>query len=66
MKLFLGEEFEKHLMPYLISGLRKGVPSLFQNLVPLYSYPAKVNLNSLYLLSAVIGEHYRQHINEFC
>ncbi|MFH4976949.1 hypothetical protein AB6A40_003658 [Gnathostoma spinigerum] len=37
-----GTEFEKLLVPYLIQRLRKGVPSLFKNLVPLYSDQEKV------------------------
>ncbi|KAH7731728.1 N-alpha-acetyltransferase 15NatA auxiliary subunit isoform 2 [Aphelenchoides avenae] len=36
-----GEAFEKRLLPYLTNGLRKGVPSLFKNIVPLYSNSTK-------------------------
>uniref|UniRef100_A0A915BNH6 Acetyltransferase n=2 Tax=Parascaris univalens TaxID=6257 RepID=A0A915BNH6_PARUN len=39
-----GAEFEKQLVSYLIVGLRKGVPSLFKNLVPLYADCEKVQL----------------------
>lgn len=37
-----GVDFENQLVPYLITGLRKGVPSLFKNLVPLYVDNEKV------------------------
>ncbi|VDK71145.1 unnamed protein product [Anisakis simplex] len=39
-----GAEFEKQLLSYLVAGLRKGVPSLFKNLVPLYADNDKVQL----------------------
>ncbi|VDM38371.1 unnamed protein product [Toxocara canis] len=39
-----GAEFEKQLLNYLIGGLRKGIPSLFKNLLPLYADIEKVQL----------------------
>uniref|UniRef100_A0A0N5AFS7 N-alpha-acetyltransferase 16, NatA auxiliary subunit n=1 Tax=Syphacia muris TaxID=451379 RepID=A0A0N5AFS7_9BILA len=48
-----GSEFEALLVPYLIAGLRKGVPSLFKNLVPLYSDEEKVKFLGKLLIDFV-------------
>lgn len=37
-----GSAFEENVFTYLISCLRRGIPSLFKNLVLLYSDPQKV------------------------
>ncbi|ETN76335.1 tetratricopeptide repeat protein, partial [Necator americanus] len=39
-----GPELAHRLDEWIVRGLRKGVPSLFKNLVPLYSNPAKVTI----------------------
>jgi tetratricopeptide (TPR) repeat protein len=51
--IFEGEAFEQRLLPYLRTGLRKGVPSLFKNIVPLYSNQTKVQAIEILLLEFV-------------
>ncbi|VDP42125.1 unnamed protein product [Heligmosomoides polygyrus] len=48
-----GAELSCRLDDWIIKGLRKGVPSLFKNLVPLYSDPAKVAIVEKLLLDYV-------------
>uniref|UniRef100_A0A914XGM6 Uncharacterized protein n=1 Tax=Plectus sambesii TaxID=2011161 RepID=A0A914XGM6_9BILA len=48
-----GSRFEELLRPYLAAGLRKGVPSLFQNLRPLYNDPEKAALVEQMLLTFI-------------
>ena len=48
-----GGRFEDLLRPYLAAGLRKGVPSLFQNLRQLYSDPDKVRRSAAALIIVV-------------
>lgn len=40
--LLEGPELAHRLDEWIVRGLRKGVPSLFKNLVPLYNNPTKV------------------------
>lgn len=42
--LLEGLELSRRLDDWIVKGLRKGVPSLFKNLVPLYDSPAKVRV----------------------
>ncbi|VDM59394.1 unnamed protein product [Angiostrongylus costaricensis] len=42
-----GPELSRRLDDWIVKGLRKGVPSLFKNLIPLYTNPAKVILEQL-------------------
>ncbi|KAI1725387.1 NMDA receptor-regulated protein 1 domain-containing protein [Ditylenchus destructor] len=55
LKLFCleGKAFEDYLSAYLINFFRKGVPSLFKNLVPLYQNPAKTAVIEKLLLEFV-------------
>uniref|UniRef100_A0A915D8S6 N-alpha-acetyltransferase 16, NatA auxiliary subunit n=1 Tax=Ditylenchus dipsaci TaxID=166011 RepID=A0A915D8S6_9BILA len=48
-----GKAFEDRLLPYLVNGLRKGIPSLFKNLAPLYDNPAKTSVIEKILLDFV-------------
>ncbi|KAK5978049.1 NMDA receptor-regulated protein 1 [Trichostrongylus colubriformis] len=51
--LLEGFELSRRLDDWIIKGLRKGVPSLFKNLVPLYNNPAKVAIIEQLLLDYV-------------
>ncbi|KHJ95640.1 tetratricopeptide repeat protein [Oesophagostomum dentatum] len=51
--LLEGPELARRLDDWIVKGLRKGVPSLFKNLVPLYSNPSKVVIIEKLLLDYV-------------
>ncbi|VDK51432.1 unnamed protein product, partial [Cylicostephanus goldi] len=51
--LLEGPELAHRLDEWIVKGLRKGVPSLFKNLVPLYSSPSKVSIIEQLLLDYV-------------
>nr|CDJ90610.1 Tetratricopeptide TPR2 and Tetratricopeptide TPR-3 and Serine threonine protein kinase-related domain containing protein [Haemonchus contortus] len=51
--LLEGLELSRRLDDWIVKGLRKGVPSLFKNLVPLYDSPAKVAIIEQLLLEYV-------------
>ncbi|VDN60581.1 unnamed protein product [Dracunculus medinensis] len=48
-----GKEFEVLLLSYLITGLRKGIPSLFKYLIPLYADSDKVHFLERTLLDFI-------------
>ncbi|KJH48805.1 tetratricopeptide repeat protein [Dictyocaulus viviparus] len=48
-----GPELSRRLDDWIVKGLRKGVPSLFKNLVPLYTNPVKVNIIEQLLMDYV-------------
>lgn len=41
--LFIGDDFELKIYVYLITSLRKGIPSLFKNLLIMYKDAWRVN-----------------------
>uniref|UniRef100_A0A158P9G8 N-alpha-acetyltransferase 16, NatA auxiliary subunit n=1 Tax=Angiostrongylus cantonensis TaxID=6313 RepID=A0A158P9G8_ANGCA len=48
-----GPELSRRLDDWIVKGLRKGVPSLFKNLIPLYTNPAKVSIIEQLLMDYV-------------
>ncbi|TKR77373.1 hypothetical protein L596_018361 [Steinernema carpocapsae] len=53
LKFLEGEELRNSLAPFIIDGVRKGVPSLLKNLIPLYSDVKKVAVIEQVLLDCV-------------